>query len=141
MKTYAHTLTTKASKESIWELWSSVDDWNKWDEDIRDAEISGPFESGTIGYLKPIHGPLTRFRLKETHFQESFTVKSKLPLGRMYMVHEMKEDEDTLSLTHSIIFKGPLSFLYARVIGKRLNKELPNTMHHLIDAAETKTLH
>jgi hypothetical protein len=52
---------------AVWKVWSDVDHWREWDEDIEYTKLSGPFVAGGELTLKPKGGPKVRIRLSEVH--------------------------------------------------------------------------
>lgn len=48
---YEHSIITEAKPESIWALYRNIYDWKKWDKEIIDVMLDGPFEKGGTGYL------------------------------------------------------------------------------------------
>jgi hypothetical protein len=48
---YSH--PTTAEPETIWELWSDVKNWNRWDTDLEEVTLEGEFEAGARGALRP----------------------------------------------------------------------------------------
>lgn len=53
------------SKEKIWKLWSDVDNWTNWHDDLDYTKLHGPFETGSYFILKPKGGPKVKIRLVE----------------------------------------------------------------------------
>ena len=54
----------------------------------------------------------------------------------MDFIHEMNEKNGELFITHGIEIKGILTFLFSKVIGKKLIRELPKAMKNLSEMAE-----
>ncbi|WP_166965418.1 SRPBCC family protein [Yeosuana marina] len=130
------TIKTNASREQIWNLWSDVKNWNKWDNEVEYSDMNGQFETGTFGILKPIKGPKSKFKLISVDKLNEFTSRSFLPLTKMDFIHEMNEKNSELFITHGVEIKGLLTFLFSKVIGKKLIRELPKAMENLSKMAE-----
>ena len=130
------TIKTKASQEQIWNLWSNVKNWNKWDSEVEYSELNGKFDIGTFGILKPRKGPKSKFKLISVDKLNEFTSRSFLPLTKMDFIHEMNEKDGELFITHGVEIKGLLTFLFSRVIGKKIISELPQTMENLSKLAK-----
>ncbi len=130
---------TKATKEQIWDLWSDVENWNKWDSDVEFSNINGKFEVGTFGILKPIKAPKSKFELVKVEKFTEFTTCSSLPLSKMYFTHELYEKNGELYISHGVEIKGILAFLFFKIIGENIMKNLPQTLEKLSKMAEHKT--
>lgn len=130
------TIETNATKERIWELWSDVENWKKWDGEVQQSELNGRFETGTMGMLKPTNGPKSKFIIKSATFPIEFTTSSSLPLAKMDFVHKLTEKNGKLLLTHGVEISGITTFLFSRVIGKKIIAELPKAMQSLSEMAK-----
>jgi hypothetical protein len=130
------TIKTNASREQIWNLWSDVNKWNKWDNEVKYSELNGQFKAGSFGILKPIKGPKSKFKLISVDILNEFTSRSFLPFTKMDFIHEMNEKNGELFITHGVEIKGLLTFLFSKVIGEKLIKELPKAMENLSKMAE-----
>lgn len=131
-------INTKASKESIWNLWKSVSTWNIWDNSVEYSQLDGPFEKGTRGVLKPKGGPKTIFFITELEKNKSFTNQSKLPLCTINFIHDIVLTTSGIDVVHRIEMKGVLTFLFSRIMGKTMAKELTNSVQKLIYVVENE---
>ncbi len=125
------TIKTNASKEQIWKLWSDVANWNKWDDEIEFSKIHGKFKVGTSGILKPKKGPKSKFELISVEKLSEFTTRSRLPLTKMDFFHKLEEKNGELYITHGVEIKGLFTFIFSRVIGKKIVRELPKAIENL----------
>lgn len=130
------TIKTKTTREQIWKLWSDVKNWNAWDNEVDYSELNGKFEVGAIGILKPTKGPKSKFKLIKVDKFNKFTSRSFLPLTKMDFIHEMNEKDGELFITHGVEIKGILTFLFSRVIGKKIIRELPQALKNLSKMAK-----
>ena len=125
------TIETKATKEQIWKLWSDVENWNKWDNEVQTSELNGKFEKGAKGVLKPNNGPKSKFILESAKYPFEFTTKSSLPLAKMYFTHKISENNGKTEITHGVEISGITTFIFSKVIGKKIVAELPKAMDKL----------
>lgn len=132
------TLKTTASRENIWNLWTDVQNWSRWDDELECSELNGKFTEGEKGILKAKKGPKSKFELILVSELNEFTSRSFLPLAKMDFTHRMSEKNGELFITHGIEIKGVLSFLFSKVIGEKLIRELPKAMNKLLNTAENK---
>jgi len=136
MWTRKTTIKTSAAKEQIWKLWTDVENWNKWDKEVEFSKLNGKFEVGTIGILKPTKGPKSKFELISVEKLNGFTNRSFLPFAKMDFIHKMEEKNGELFITHAVEIKGILTFLFSKLIGKKLVNEMPKAMENLSEMAK-----
>lgn len=132
-----HTVSTTAAPKAIWQIWQDVSNWNTWDHGIEYSKIDGPFEVGTLGILKPKGGPLVHTKLTQVEPMKAFVDESKLPLTRLTVAHFLTQSEGKTHVTHQIEMKGPLAFLFAFLIGRKMKKNLPEEMNAMVKKAES----
>ncbi len=130
------TIETKATREQIWKLWVNVENWRNWDSQVEFSKLNGKFEKGTYGVLKPIKSPKSKFELVSVENLSEFTTRSYLPLTKMDFIHELNEKEGQLYITHGVKITGVLTFLFSRIIGEKIIRELPNVIETLSKMAE-----
>lgn len=136
MWTAEHTVVTNATKESVWKVWADIENWPKWDKGVEWCRIEGEFKAGTRYTLKPVGGPEAKALMLYCQPLKGFTDVTNLPLAKMEFAHELSEEKDGLHVTHRVTISGPLSFLFAQVIGKDTARDLPETMGRLISLAK-----
>lgn len=136
MQIIKHTIETSATPEAIWTIWEDVANWNTWDHGIEFSTIDGPFQKGTTGTLKPQGGPLVYTKLTCVEHLKCFVDESKLPLARIIVSHFMTTSKGKTQVTHQIEMDGPLAFLFAFLIGRKMKKNLPQEMRAMVEKAE-----
>lgn len=61
-------------KASIWQLWSDIENWPKWDQKLAYCKIdNNGFAAGTSFILKPINGPTVKIHLSNVIPHQQFT--------------------------------------------------------------------
>lgn len=136
MWTFQHTETTTATPEQLWQLYQDPTTWPEWDHQLEDVTVDGPFETGSTGTIKPVGGPRTKFRMVEVTEKVSFTDVTRLPLGKMRFDHWIEPGVSDTSFVHRVTITGPLTPLFARVIGRKVADDLPAAMRTLAARAE-----
>lgn len=127
----------RASRETIWRLWSDVERWSDWDEQVAWSKIDGPFAVGTRGKLKPKSGPASKFELLDVRPGEAFADRTFLPGTFLDFTHRLEEVEGGVRITHTASFSGPLAFLFSRIIGRaKIAAALPRAVTKLAALAE-----
>lgn len=130
------TCITTAAKEQVWKLWEDVSNWNVWDKEVEFSEVFGPFQAGTEGLLKPAGGPKTKFIIIECTPHKSFTDRSFLPLCKIDFIHTMKETANGLEVTHKVVITGCTTFLFSKIMGKKIEAGLLIAVKKLTEIAE-----
>ncbi len=133
MWTFTHTENTTASPAQVWQRYSDPSSWPEWDQETETVRLDGPFAAGSRGRLKPKGGPAAKFQITAVAEQESFSDVSFLPLARIVFKHEIQPSPEGSSFTHTVSIEGPLSPLFARVIGKKIASGLPTSMRRLAE--------
>ena len=132
-----HTVETKASPADVWHIWQDVPNWHTWDHGIEYSTLNGPFATGATGTLKPKGGPLVKTKLTKVEPMKMFIDESKLFLANLVFTHTLTVSGGKTQVTHQIEMHGPLSFLFAYLIGRKMKKNLPQEMQSLIKKAES----
>ena len=129
---------TTAAKEQIWKLWEDVPNWKAWDHGLESTELFGEFQTGTKGTLKPVGGPKLPFTITACKPLVSFSDLTRLPFCKLEFHHSLSEVNGERIVTHEAVFSGPLTFLFSRIIGSGIAKDLPTTVANLVALAESK---
>ena len=129
MWTRSHAIVTKdVTKEQMWKLFADVNNWHKWDKGIEYAKMTGKFEQGNWFELKPKGGPKVKIKLVETTENRSFTDFTQFPLAKMYGEHKFEETPNGLKITTTMTIKGPLAFLWRKIVAQDIVNGLPEEM-------------
>lgn len=139
MWTFEHTELTSATPAQLWARYAEPTTWPEWDKETASVTVQGPFVVGTRGTLKPVKGPATPFAFTEVNPEVGFTDVSRLPLARLTFTHHIEPTATGSRFTHRVTITGPLSPLFARVIGKKVAASLPTAMRALARLAEMNT--
>ncbi len=134
---------TTASKETIWKLWSDVENWKQYDQIIIYSRLDKGqnFETGATGVVKTTSAPKSKFKLTEVTQGVSFTERLTTPLWQsidLLRYFEKSENGNTV-VVHEVHFKGALRWLIYAVAGKPFKKELPRVMNKLKEIAEAQS--
>ena len=129
----------KTEPEHIFRLYQDAARWIDWDPEVTAASLPAGLKLGAKGWLKPRSGPKAKIEIVEVTPGQSFSVQSRLPLCRMLFGHSLASSGESGSTvaTHWVEFKGPLSFVFRRLIGRSIQASLPNTMRGLKRASES----
>ncbi|NRD73449.1 SRPBCC family protein [Shewanella sp. VB17] len=129
-------IVIKAPANDIYALYVDVDNWNQWDEEVKDSYLTGVFEMGASGTITPKNGPKSRIQLTQVVPNQSFIVTSKLPFCLLSFEHELIVKGDITEVIHKVTFSGLTSFLFGKLVGSQIHKGLPLTLQGLKIRAE-----
>ncbi|MBC7920876.1 MAG: SRPBCC family protein [Ferruginibacter sp.] len=133
---FSHTLETTAPPEKVWRIWTDVPNWKEWDGGLQSAELLGPFQQGAKGILVPDKGPKSKFVIDVVVPNESYTFKTKLPLGTLYVKRYLTVSEGKTRFTHEVWFTGLTKGLFGKTLGKNYRMMLPEVMKKISVLAE-----
>ncbi len=125
-----------SSPEQIFAIYKDISSWPEWDPDIEAVGLDGEFEAGTKGWLKPVGAPKTATRMLSVDAPYAFVVESKLPLCTMQFRHTLTRSNNQTIATHTVLFDGPLAFIFRPLIGRIIKKGIGSTMQGLKQYAE-----
>jgi hypothetical protein len=138
MWTRSYSVTTdKVNGQQLWQLFADVNNWHTWDDGVEFASIEGKFEQGNHFILKPKGGPKVKIELVETIPARKFTDLTRFPLAKMWGEHLFEETPEGLRMTTTMTVKGPLSFLWVKLVAADIVKGLPADMEAQIAKAAT----
>ena len=130
---------TNSTKEKIWDLWSDVTNWNKWNAAVEYSYINGNFQNGINGTFKLADGAESYFlfyKLIDCIPNKSFTKRIKLAFCIIDIGYKLCEENSKLKINHFIKIYGLLSFIHKKTIGICMTKKMPVTVKKLVELAE-----
>lgn len=129
-------VTNEVTKEQMWKLFSNVDNWAQWDKSVEMAKLIGKFETGGSFLFQPKGGPKLTIAIKEATENKNFTDCTSFPLAKMYGEHLFEETPQGLKLTTTMSVKGPLGFLWRKIVAQKIVDTLSEDMQVQIAAAK-----
>ncbi|MGF7228557.1 MAG: SRPBCC family protein [Candidatus Saccharibacteria bacterium] len=137
MKTLAQTTqTTKATPEAIFALWANVDSWADYDQGIEWAKLTDTFTAGGHYTLKPKGGPKVSATILVADPGKRFIDVSTLPGAKLTFDHEIMQQDGATTVRVTMTIDGPMSFMWAKILGKNQQADLETSTAHLIEKAE-----
>ena len=82
---FSYTMETRATPDKIWGVWTDVPNWKAWDTGLKDAYLKDAFGLKAKGSIISLEGRKSKFSIVEYTEGESYTMKTKLPLGSRYV--------------------------------------------------------
>lgn len=130
-QSYSQT-ASDVTAEEVWCVWTDVNQWHSWQDDIEFAQIDTDFKAGSFFKFKPKGAPTFSIEVTEIVENSVFTDLTKLPLAKMYDKHELISHGDHLELKSTISISGPLAFLWKHLIAKGIVASLPAQTENLL---------
>lgn len=135
MFTHTHTAVTDLTTDQVWAVWSDVNQWHRWQDDIEYATLDGPFAAGSTFRFKPRGGPAMNLELTDVVAGKSFTDLTRFPLARMLDSHELRERDGQVEVRTTITLHGPLAFLWRKLVVDGIVRDLPMQTERLLERA------
>jgi len=130
-------VATKASEAKIWQIFTDVENWKGWIDEIEYSTLDGNFEDGTSVTIKNINKPRSSSSLKNVVAGKAFTLQFKLPLSKADFIHEIVKDGDALKVRLAVEVSGALAFVFKVIFKKSVAKSLPVVTKRVVELAET----
>ena len=121
------------TKEQVYSFWADVNNWAKWNDDIKSAELHGEFKDGNFFTLTLNSGQKVKIKLLKVEENKSFTDLTSFPLANMYGMHEIIEKDGKIELIATIKIEGFLSFLWTKIVAQDVANSLGSDMDKMID--------
>ena len=117
----------------IWKVWTDINQWQKWQDDIEYAKLDGEFQKGSIFLFKPKGGPKIKIELTEVKENSIFVDLTRFPLAKMYDSHKIIDHGDELEIKTTIRIEGPLSFLWRKIVAEDVANGMEEQTEKLIE--------
>jgi hypothetical protein len=121
--------------EKVWRVWTDVNRWNEWQDDLELARLDGEFRKGATFLLRPRGGPNVKVELVNVEPNVNFTDLTRFPLARMTAAHDLIPRGNELEVRTTITVTGPLAFLWSRLVARGIVAGLPKQTKALIERA------
>jgi hypothetical protein len=121
------------SAEHLWEVWTDVNQWHTWQDNIEYADLDGEFAAGKSFLFKPKNGSAISIELTEVEPRRNFTDVTRFPLAKMRGTHEIIERGDELEVKTTINIDGLLSFVWRKLVAEEVANGLKVQTEKLIE--------
>ncbi|MBL4821371.1 MAG: hypothetical protein JKY98_10350 [Gammaproteobacteria bacterium] len=139
---FKYSLETSARRSTIWQLWSDVENWKKFDTLLEYSYLDDDtsFVTGATGVLNAEGAPEVKFEIMNVIEPESFTVRLHLPLYQTIDQQRYFEvsDSGVATFSHEISFKGGLKSIMCFLLCGTYKKETQRVMERLKVLAEAQ---
>ncbi|TAE22633.1 MAG: polyketide cyclase [Candidatus Kapaibacterium sp.] len=117
-------------REKVWQTLIDVPTWHEWDTELKQARLLDEFALGAKGVLTPLTGPTLNFVISELVPYQSYTFKTKMPLGWLVINRTLTVKNETTEFTDEIAFTGFLKRIFGAMLGGRFRAVLPEVMNN-----------
>lgn len=127
-------------KEAIWQRWSDVSTWQEWMPNIESCKLDKTFVTGSRITLKPKGSSAVTVELVEVKKDQRFIGCTRFFGATMYDIHEMHQDPQGIRLTVTLKVTGPLGFFWRKLVGEKIEANLPKLVNNLASLASAPAL-
>ena len=123
------------TKKQIWQAWSEVEDWPKWDHGLESCSFikSVGFNNGGLIQLKPNGGPKVKLKLFDVLPNQGFSDACRFLGATMTDVHILEDTDAGLKITNNISVRGPLSWLWVKLVAQGVAQSVPEQTQQLVE--------
>lgn len=123
------------TSDSVWKLWTDINNWPQWHDDLDSCVLEGEFKVGNHFMLKPKGMKAVKIVLTEIDEGMSFTDCTAFPGAKMYDTHSLEETPEGLKLSNKLVVTGPLKWLWVKLVAKKVADTIPDETQALIKLA------
>lgn len=135
---FAHSEFAAASPDRIWEVWTDVPAWPRWDIELKSASLGCAFADGAKGQLVPVRGTASSFIITEVTPGIAYTMTTSLPGASLVIRRELQPVEGGTRFKHTVSFTGPAAGVFGALFGPRFRETLPLAMQRIAQMAAAK---
>jgi hypothetical protein len=133
-QTYSKTYKN-IEKEDIWRIWSEVNSYVEWHDDLDSCKLEGEFEVGNYFKLKPKGAPTFKVHITELDYCKLFVDCTNFIGAKMYDIHKLEQTKNGLKITNTIKVTGILSFLWVKLVAKSVAESAKTEMDQTVKLA------
>jgi len=122
--------------EQLWKVWTDVNQWHTWQDDIEYAKLDGEFSAGQSISFKPKGGSEIKIELTRVEPNQTFVDLTRFPLAKMYDTHEIIEQGGQLEVKTTISMDGILAPLWRKLVAEEIANSLKAQTERLIERAK-----
>lgn len=133
-RTFSKTYTG-VKKETIWRLWTDINNWPQWHDDLEYCTMIGEFVVGNHFMLKPKGMGAVKIMLTEVTQGTSFTDCTTFFGAKMYDTHTVEETPKGVKFTNILVVTGPLAWVWIVLVARHVANTVPDETESLIKLA------
>ena len=129
---HEHTVTTSATPDAVWALWSDVGSWHRWDSTIERVALEGHFAEGAAGTMCLSDGQELPFALEIVEPRRRFLDRLHLDGLVIRTDHEVSPADDGAEVTVRVAVEGEA----ADKVGPLVVEDTTTSLSALVALAE-----
>ena len=130
---------TTASAEDVWALWADVAGWPRWNADIEQIELDGPFAVGSTIVMTPAGDEPVELRIAEAVEPTLFVDEAD---GGDFVVRTTHLVEPLETGRNRVVYRmeiaGPAGDMIGPQIGPQISGDFPQVLAALAALAEQR---
>ena len=143
MAEYGTSVTSTASPDKVWKIWSDMSTWGDWNPNVSTMEWQGGFQSGTSGVMntrpdakgKMMHH---KMRLLDVVPGRSFALETSVIPGTTFRFNcRIEPVGGETKIGQFVEVKGPLGPILGGMLGPQVSKEFGTLLTNLSKRAES----
>ena len=123
-------------REDIWRIWSDINNWPKWHNDLEYCKLEGEFAVGNHFFLKPKGVRAVKIALTEINEGYSFTDRTSFFGAKMYDTHAIEETAEGLKITNTLVVTGFLKWVWVKLVAENVADTIPAETEALVKLAK-----
>jgi uncharacterized protein YndB with AHSA1/START domain len=136
---YEYGVETGAGVAALWDRWSDVAGWPRWNAGIEKIEIDGPFAVGTTFTMTPPGDEPVTLRLVEVVPGERFTDEMDAGDFVVRTVHQLEPaGAGRTRVTYRTEITGPAAAEVGPELGPQITADFPDVLAALVAVAEAE---
>ncbi|WP_272016510.1 SRPBCC family protein [Pseudomonas aeruginosa] len=137
MNDLAVEIRVQAPDGVIWALWSDLPASPRWDTDVRQCSLYGPFEAGSEGLCILRNGVRMPLRLEEVVYRQSYRNSARLLWIHLSFSHHLyRVAPGVTHVVHAVHVTGRFSILYRWLLVGVLRTAMGKALRNLRNLAE-----
>lgn len=125
------------SPSEIWRLWTDINHWVDWHDDIEYCKLEGDFVVGGHFMLKPKGAAAVRIEITEIEMGRKFTDCTRFWGAKMIDTHELIVGEEGVTLINTLSVTGPLKWLWILLVARNVAATVPAENDALVNLARS----
>jgi uncharacterized protein YndB with AHSA1/START domain len=132
---FSFALSTSASPEQVWDVWTDVPNWPQWDI-VAAASIEGSFVVGAQGLVVNPDGSEAAFTVTALDDGVRYEITLPLPDAAIVIERSSMTTGTLTTIRHRVQFTGPNAAVFAEALAPGFRTALPGVVDAVRRLAE-----
>ncbi|GGJ36462.1 SRPBCC family protein [Deinococcus roseus] len=133
-----YSASSQTTLQAVWQLWTNIKHWPRWDSQLQSVEMDGAFRQGSTGTLTYQDGSKKTFSIIKLQVQESLVLAIAYPHGSELRIKwDLRQNGSEILFDQEVsISATPFAKLLLRGHKEPLMKSSHNQMQRMLDLLE-----